>query len=93
MTAGRLIDQESALYVMKIVMEEFIALHGPLIILLEDVHTLDSWSWQLLLLVSAGNAVFYPYLSVILIFLESMIRWTIAAYLSVVDASILCSLA
>lgn len=43
------LDQSSLLRALVAVLRTFAAVHGPTVILLEDLHTFDSWSWELLL--------------------------------------------
>lgn len=44
--------KKSSLNFLVQVLQEFIALYGPTLILLENLHDFDTWSWQLLLKVS-----------------------------------------
>lgn len=48
-SAGQRTEQQHALELLVGILTEFIAVHGPVIVLLENLHNFDSWSWQLLL--------------------------------------------
>ncbi|GAX86001.1 hypothetical protein CEUSTIGMA_g13417.t1 [Chlamydomonas eustigma] len=51
-TISNPIPQKSALAYLTEVLKEFLALYGPVVLLLENLHDFDTWSWQLLVKVS-----------------------------------------